>query len=617
MKKLLLNNDKYNMNWVEGVVEWGSVKLPKGISAEVRSERCGDIITEEYVFTNTSNNDIFTSLTDISIYTPFNDDYKDSQTCMTSRCHTHIWCGDDISYVMALRMNGEAPHLGLVLTEGSIGGYSIERDSDKRSNDRGDFILHPSPVSLAPNESFTIKWKLFAHNGKDDFYNKLIELCPKYIDVKAENYIVFIKEKIHIEIEPVFNFNKGDVKITLNNSEVNFNTNGRKITIDHIPDRVGEYSYSINVNGIKTHCNILVQPELDVLAYKRCRFIAEKQQYHNPDSQLDGAYLIYDNEEKHMYYHSQNDYNGGRERVCMGILLAKYLQKHEDKMLEESLKKYIKYTQRELFDAETGEVFNDYQRNNSYKRLYNYPWISVFNLELYSLYNDEKYLINAYKILRSFYAQGGAHFYAIEIPIERIIKELHSMPEYKNELMKCFEMHCDFVIKTGTNYPAHEVNYEQSIVAPATNILLQMYKITKEEKYLNCAKKQLDVLELFNGLQPDYHMYEVAIRHWDGYWFGKKRLYGDTYPHYWSALTANAYKDFGEITNNPKYFEKAEASYRGVMSMFNPDGSASCAYVYPVSVNGVKGGYYDAYANDQDWGLYFMMRYMASKSFNN
>ena len=43
--------------------------------------------------------------------------------------------------------------------------------------------------------------------------------------------------------------------------------------------------------------------------------------------------------------------------------------------------------------------------------------------------------------------------------------------------------------------------------------------------------------------------------------------------------------------------------------MFMPDGSASCAYVYPVSVNGRKGGYYDPYANDQDWGLYFMLRY--------
>ena len=72
---------------------------------------------------------------------------------------------------------------------------------------------------------------------------------------------------------------------------------------------------------------------------------------------------------------------------------------------------------------------------------------------------------------------------------------------------------------------------------------------------------------------------------------GKKRMYGDTFPHYWSSLTANVYYE---------YMKKAEASYRGTLSMFNPDGSASCAYVYPVTINGKDAGYYDPYANDQD-----------------
>ncbi len=57
------------------------------------------------------------------------------------------------------------------------------------------------------------------------------------------------------------------------------------------------------------------------------------------------------------------------------------------------------------------------------------------------------------------------------------------------------------------------------------NMLLQMYEVTKEEKYLEGAKLQLKVLELFNGIQPDYHLYETAIRHWDGYWFGKETIW--------------------------------------------------------------------------------------------
>ena len=90
---------------------------------------------------------------------------------------------------------------------------------------------------------------------------------------------------------------------------------------------------------------------------------------------------------------------------------------------------------------------------------------------------------------------------------------------------------------------------------------------------------------------------------------GKKRMYGDTFPHYWSSLTANVYYDYARLTRNNEYMKKAEASYRGTLSMFNPDGSASCAYVYPVTINGKDAGYYDPYANDQDRALYFMLRY--------
>ena len=157
------------------------------------------------------------------------------------------------------------------------------------------------------------------------------------------------------------------------------------------------------------------------------------------------------------------------------------------------------------------------------------------------------------------------------------------------------------------DYPAHEVNYEQSIVAPATNILLQTYIVTNENKYLDAAKIQLDVLELFNGLQPDCHLYETAIRHWDGYWFGKCRLYGDTFPHYWSALTGNAYSDYGDIIGSNEYKKRADYSHRSVLSLLNSDGTATCAYVYPTSINGISANYADPYANDQDWGLYFMM----------
>lgn len=118
----------------------------------------------------------------------------------------------------------------------------------------------------------------------------------------------------------------------------------------------------------------------------------------------------------------------------------------------------------------------------------------------------------------------------------------------------------------------------------------------------------MKILEMFQGIQPDYHLYETAIRHWDGYWFGKRRMYGDTFPHYWSALTGNVFERYGRICENPEYLKKAEDARRSVLTMIFADGSASCACVFPYSVNGVRTAFYDPYANDQDWGLYFYLR---------
>ncbi len=71
---------------------------------------------------------------------------------------------------MALRMGGCPPHLGMVLTRGSLGGYSVERDTRKMSNDRGCFLLHPSPMALMPGEEKEIGLVLFPHRGREDFY---------------------------------------------------------------------------------------------------------------------------------------------------------------------------------------------------------------------------------------------------------------------------------------------------------------------------------------------------------------------------------------------------------------------------------------------------------------
>jgi hypothetical protein len=153
------------------------------------------------------------------------------------------------------------------------------------------------------------------------------------------------------------------------------------------------------------------------------------------------------------------------------------------------------------------------------------------------------------------------------------------------------------------------VNYEQSIVAPAADILLQAYACSKEIKYLETAEEMVELLLLFNGDQPDCHMFENAIRHWDGYWFGKRRLYGDTFPHYWSVLTGVCLAKYTLLTGQDTYRKRAEASLRGSLMLFSENGEASCAFLYPETINGKPGHYLDPWANDQDWALYYAWKY--------
>ena len=97
----------------------------------------------------------------------------------------------------------------------------------------------------------------------------------------------------------------------------------------------------------------------------------------------------------------------------------------------------------------------------------------------------------------------------------------------------------DRLIEIGHDMPTSEVNYEQSMVAPVCEVLAQVHLAvadTGERRYFDAVDTFLPALLAFNGEQPDHHLHDVAIRHWDGYWFGKRRLYGDTFPHYWSTI---------------------------------------------------------------------------------
>lgn len=602
MKEIVFSKDPKQMNWLREDFPYAEVKCPPEFSVEVQNEKDGDVLTTKVVISYNGAHPYFTNAGSIAISFPLQDRYADSVTCRDYRCHAHIFCGENTSYIMALRMGGAAPHLGMVLTKGSLSAYSMERDLKLQSNDRGCFWLHPSSQEFAPGDTMTLEWKVFPHQGREEFREKL-KAVSQVILVDAEQYVIYPGETSKVTIEPAFEAEK----VTVNGMLLEKTENG---VYEYLfeSEKTGEYMLSISADTVKTTCRLLVQERPEELAAKRCAFIVGHQQYHGKIKELQGAYLPYDNEEKILVCTPENDFNAGRERTGMGVLIARALQQNllkDREKAEQSLREYRAFYLRELVNAATGLVCNCSGKDNSYFRLYNYPWAVTFFLECWKLWGEKEDLKTAVRITEKFYEQDGFRFYPIEMPIVMLCQELKKAGEQEDlkTVKDLFRCHADQLIEIGTAYPASEVNYEQSIVQPAAEVILQVYEVTGEEKYLRGAEQQIAVLELFDGQQPDYHLHETAIRHWDGYWFGKRRVFGDTFPHYWSAENGRTFKRYARLTEDKEYNIRGEHSLRGVLSMFFEDGTATCAYLYPYSVNGKKTDFADPYANDQDWGL--------------
>jgi hypothetical protein len=388
---------------------------------------------------------------------------------------------------------------------------------------------------------------------------------------------------------------------------------GNTYTVAATVAQPGEMRFELRCSdGVKTHACCLGISGEAALIKKRADFIVRHQQLNLPEDRRDGAYMVYDNEEDKIFMNdkpsvSYLDRDEGAERVGMGVFLALYCQKTKDEQVKASLKRYATFVRTQLQDStHTTWSTVDHKGRN---RAYNYPWIANLYLRMFQVTGERRYLSDAYGTLKAMFRHFGHGFYAIDIPVQLSVALLreNQMAQEADTLLDDFKKSGDIYLKNGVNYPSHEVNYEQSIVAPAIITLTQLYLVTGEKKYLDGAALQLPLLEAFSGLQPSYHLNGIAIRHWDGYWFGKREMWGDVFPHYWSTLSALAYDLYARCTNDDSYRKKAENIVRNNLCLFFEDGKASCAYIYPYKVNGVKAQFYDPYANDQDWALAYYL----------
>lgn len=573
-----------------------------------RKPEQGDLV-EKYTFTNEGK--VPVSLYDVGIYTPFNDNYPNAQACINTRAHTHVWEGGSAAYINVIRMGAFAPHLGVAVTEGALKSYEIWERGRKKGNShtRGIMAMNLPDMELKPGDSYSLEWNIFSHEGNDDFRAKLLERgsvlvsCNKYVYEKGET----VRAELHSR-KPLY-----ACTAAMNGVPVSVKQDGNTCIVEVPVVQAGEMRIDFFYNGGRqTHAHCLAINNINELISKRVEFIRTRQQMKSTADLREGAYMVFDNEGDSIYLNDTPNCNPvdrdeGAERVGMGVLLAKYYLLKKDPEVKASLLRYAKFI-REKLQTKNYVTYSSVDQKGR-NRGYNYMWIAEFYFHMYKATGNKQYVTDGYETLQAMFRQFGNGFYAIGIPVRLGLQSLQEagMEKKYKKLLENFRKTGDVFVANGLNYPKHEVNYEQSIVAPAIQFLAQLYMETNEQKYMDEIKRQMPVLEAFNGFQPSFHLNEVAIRHWDGFWFGKREMFGDTFPHYWSTITGAVYHYYALCTGDVSYQKRAENVVRNNLCLFFENGKASCAYLYPYKIDGVKAQFYDPYANDQDWALVYYL----------
>jgi hypothetical protein len=571
-------------------------------------------LRELYTLRNISQREL--KLDTIGIYAPFNDNYPSAGHCITRRCNAHIWCGDDVAWACALRMGGMAPHLGLAMTRGRLVGYGIEhRDTRSGSNIRGDIVLlacegqcaspdvRSEPLMLAAGESWSIGWTLFWHDGWDNFHRQAASLgVPR---IRGDRFAAEVGEPIRLSVAaPVAAIAPQPPEATA----ATHSSDGPGTSIQVVPACCGLHRVDLKLaDGRRTHAVVLATPPVEELLRRRVAFIVGRQQVRDEADGLHGALLPYDNDAQRQVRSDINDRNEGRERVGMGVLLAAFLRRMgPDQAVREALEMYARFVRQRLQDQD-GNVLNGVGQKPW--RKYNYPWVADFWLQMHAVTHDDRYLDWYVQTTHAYYNAGGEHFYAIGVPMLEGLLRLRQAGRDGDaqKVLARYRAHGAMIAANGIDYPSHEVTYEQSIVGPAATMLLELALATGEREYLDAARPHLRCLEAFGGDQPDVRLNDIAIRHWDGYWFGRDRLWGDTMPHYWSCITAMAFLRYWQVTGDQAFARRARNIVGANLAQFQPDGSATCAMSYPLSIDGRPGRCRDPYANDQDWALVFWL----------
>lgn len=602
-----------NMPWVTSEYRWGtgtlkvdgqaltwnrpisnadgcSVYRPvDGLEIRVRRQRKGDGLEETYEWRNVSAKPI--GLSEIDIHTPFRDDYLPRREMWTRRCFAHVWAGGSSAWVCAMRMGGKAPHLGLAVTAGAVDAYEIKlRGQQTGSSDyRGVIALSPPDVTLAPGSSASVSWRLFPFADKTDFFRRVRELGG--VSVTASDWTVTRDEPVDITFEW-----KGG-KVT---KRVAYVREGLvRVPFEYAKDK-------------RTHAelNAIADPFEHVL--RRARFLVAHQQVNEPDSPYYGAFTQYDMEtgrqRRWWEVGGGPDMEPGAERLGIGVSLAVLAQLgYKDEFLP-PLRRYADFI---LKLCRPDNYVYASLSPKSRKRDFNSPWAVEFFLEMYKLTDERRYLTKAYELMLANVLRKGT-LIEVESPDSELVKVLRSagLTDEADRMVNALVGHKDLFLRNArTSERVEEVGFAPEYASSRILQFLAAYDFVGDSRYLQDAVDFVPVFEANLGPQPSAWCHDIGLHHWDGFWFGKRRCWGDTMPNHWNGTGADAIAELARHGVAPGMDgRRAWSIGRQVLTLIRPDGGAGCAFVYPDRVNGRPAKFLDPLANDQDWVMLYYLR---------
>ena len=553
--------------------------------------RFGEHWTETYEVRNTAAEPV--TIGSLAISTPYRDLYSSSRESLNDSVHAHIWTGGADSWTWAVPMDGSGPGLGLQLTEGELWAYSVEsREADTGSNIRGHLYLHLTDharaphamggqpqIVLSPGESYRWTWQLGWYDDLAAFHATRSPL------ISADVLAAEVGSTIDLRVAP-----GADGPSTVSSSSAG---------IQYVEASAG---------GRTSRIAVLFHQPLREIVEQRIRFILDKQRPVELSDSRRFSFLPHDNETGlTVLSGAWTDWSDGRERIGMALLLQEARSRGwgDQAELSEALAGYTQFVTEHLVSAD-GTVADD-SLHTTRVRLYNFPWFARFLL-------GQGDLERATQIIDQYYERGGSHFLAFDLgPLLNdlavqweALGRADDAARMRNHLL----LHAKTFVQYGDDLPPHEVNYEQSMVAPLLELLLTAHRVSPETVPLEELDRRLPWLMAFAADQPDVRLRHIPIRHWDGYWFGVLRLWGDVFPHYWSVLNAAVYLNWpSEAPHADRLKIQGRAILRANLANFNEDGSATCAFVYPSAVNNRPAHVADPLANDQDWALVYALRH--------